>query len=179
MSHKATRNADSSSHVGHPASQSTGSGSSSLLLTALFSRLVCSTSFSWLVSSELFLDLPSVVLFWSRWRSNVPALCVGFASKQKGSSDWYSKIHSNSNWDYQFETHLNVKYEDHSISFQTFFVWALLLIVHTWNSSPLRSNILRLHLLYRSNNFWKVPWKFSWVRVSMTFVTASFISIVS
>ena len=28
--------------------------------------------------------------------------------------------------------------------FQTFFVWALLLIVHTWNSSPPRSNILRL-----------------------------------
>ena len=31
-----------------------------------------------------------------------------------------------------------------SISFQTFFVWALLLIVHTWNSSPLQSNLLRL-----------------------------------
>ena len=27
---------------------------------------------------------------------------------------------------------------------RTFFVWALLLIVHTWNSSPLRSNLLRL-----------------------------------
>ena len=32
----------------------------------------------------------------------------------------------------------------HTISLQTFFVWALLLIVHTWNYSPLRSNILRL-----------------------------------
>ena len=32
----------------------------------------------------------------------------------------------------------------HTISFQTFFVWALLLRVHTWNSSPLRSNRLRL-----------------------------------
>ena len=32
----------------------------------------------------------------------------------------------------------------HTISFQTFFVWALLLIVHTWNSSPLRCNLLRL-----------------------------------
>ena len=30
------------------------------------------------------------------------------------------------------------------MSFKTFFVWALLLIVHTWNSSPLRSNLLRL-----------------------------------
>ena len=35
-------------------------------------------------------------------------------------------------------------YEDHWISFQTFFVWALLLIEHTWNSSPLRSNLLPL-----------------------------------
>ena len=37
-----------------------------------------------------------------------------------------------------------VWYEVHTISFQTFFVWPLLLIVHTWNSSPLRSNLLRL-----------------------------------
>ena len=28
--------------------------------------------------------------------------------------------------------------------FQTFFVWALLLMVHTWNSCPLRSNLFRL-----------------------------------
>ena len=35
-------------------------------------------------------------------------------------------------------------YEEHMISFQTFFVWALLSIVHTWNSSPLRSNLLQL-----------------------------------
>ena len=32
----------------------------------------------------------------------------------------------------------------HTISFQTFFVWPLLLIVHSWNSSPLQSNLLRL-----------------------------------
>ena len=32
-------------------------------------------------------------------------------------------------------------YEVHTISFQTFFIWALLLIVHTWNSSPLWSNL--------------------------------------
>ena len=38
-------------------------------------------------------------------------------------------------------------YEDHSISFQIFFVLALLLIVHTWNSSPLRSNLLRFNAL--------------------------------
>ena len=36
------------------------------------------------------------------------------------------------------------KYEVHTIGLQTFFVWALLLIVHIWNSSPLRSNLLRL-----------------------------------
>ena len=35
-------------------------------------------------------------------------------------------------------------YEGHTISFQTFFVWALLLIVQAWNSSPFRSNLLRL-----------------------------------
>ena len=36
----------------------------------------------------------------------------------------------------------------HTISFQTFFVWALLLIVHIWNSSPLQSNLLRLQCTY-------------------------------
>ena len=35
-------------------------------------------------------------------------------------------------------------YEVHTISFQTFFIWALLLIEHTWNSSPLQSNLLQL-----------------------------------
>ena len=35
-------------------------------------------------------------------------------------------------------------YEGPTISFQKFFVWELLLIVHTWNSSPLPSNILWL-----------------------------------
>ena len=39
---------------------------------------------------------------------------------------------------------LNYKYENHYISFPTFFVWALLLIVYTWNSRPLRSNLLPL-----------------------------------
>ena len=35
-------------------------------------------------------------------------------------------------------------YEVHTISFQTFFVCALLLIVHTWNSSPLWTNLPQL-----------------------------------
>ena len=39
---------------------------------------------------------------------------------------------------------ITVIYEDHWICFQTFIVWALLLIIHTWNSSPLRSNLLWL-----------------------------------
>ena len=32
-------------------------------------------------------------------------------------------------------------------TFPDIFVWALLLIVHTWNSSPLRSNLLRLQCI--------------------------------
>ena len=39
---------------------------------------------------------------------------------------------------------LIILYELHTISFQNFFVWALLLIVHTWNSCPLRSNLHQL-----------------------------------
>ena len=33
-----------------------------------------------------------------------------------------------------------------------------------------------MHMLYRSNNFWKAPWKSSCMSVSMTFVPAFFIS---
>ena len=39
-------------------------------------------------------------------------------------------------------------YVIHTVSFQPFFVWVLLLIVHTWNSSPLRSNLLWLQCTY-------------------------------
>ena len=35
-------------------------------------------------------------------------------------------------------------YKQGSLSFQTFFVWVLLLIIQSWNSSPLRSNLLQL-----------------------------------
>ena len=71
-------------------------------------------------------------------------------------------------------------YEVNTIRFQTFFVWALLLIVHTWNTSPLRRSLLRLQCTCCtvSNNFSKDPWKSSCVSVSMTFVTASFISLI-
>ena len=40
---------------------------------------------------------------------------------------------------------LNIYIRGSIISFQTFFAWGLLLIVYTGNSSPLRSNLLRLH----------------------------------
>ena len=38
-------------------------------------------------------------------------------------------------------------YKEHTISFQTFFVCALLLILLTWNSSPLRSNLQQLQCI--------------------------------
>ena len=46
-------------------------------------------------------------------------------------------------------------YKAHKISFQTFFVWALLLIVHIWNSSPLRSNLLRLQCTCCTKNLFQ------------------------
>ena len=60
-------------------------------------------------------------------------------------------------------------YEDHLISFQNIFVWALLLRVHTWNSSILRSNLFRLQCTccavpttsrrpYRSPLVWARQW---------------------
>ena len=63
-------------------------------------------------------------------------------------------------------------YEDHWISFRTFFVRALLLIVNTWNCSPLRNNLLRLQCtcctvpttsarLHRSRLVWACQWRSS------------------
>ena len=42
--------------------------------------------------------------------------------------------------------------------------------------SPMAKVLDSRLLLYRSNNFWKAPWKSYCVSVLMTFVTASFIS---
>ena len=53
--------------------------------------------------------------------------------KIKPSQTTYTRTHPH--------THI---YEVDTISFQTFFVWAFLLIVHTWNSCPLQGNFLRL-----------------------------------
>ena len=55
-------------------------------------------------------------------------------------SIWYITRYSRR----EYKRKCRVTYEVHTISFATYFVWALLLIVHTWNSSPLRSNLLRL-----------------------------------
>ena len=63
-----------------------------------------------------------------------------------------------------------------------FFVWTLLLIIHTWNSYPLRSNLLQLQCTCSTvpTTSERPQSKSSCVSVSMTFVIASFIfSIVS
>ena len=70
-SHQATRNADSSSHIGQPRSQCTGSSSCSLLLTALLS----SVHFCWVS------ELPSLVPFRSHRKSHAQALLCGFHAK--------------------------------------------------------------------------------------------------
>ena len=67
---------------------------------------------------------------------------------------WFTHTHTHTHtyiYIYSYGTHTHTLiyichyiYEVHTISFQTFFVWALLLIVHTWNSSPLRSKLLQL-----------------------------------
>ena len=44
---------------------------------------------------------------------------------------------------YRWYAFVTLSYEVHSISFQTFLVWKLLLTVHTKNSSPLQSILLR------------------------------------
>ncbi len=74
-------------------------------------------------------------------------------------------------------------------------VWPIFIMLEHWEmqSTPLLPSLLgplllgviapdrilsisQMHLFYRLNNFWKAPRKSSCVSVSMTFVTASFIS---
>ena len=77
-------------------------------------------------------------------------VCIGGSSKKF--SDFYRKIiipvvscawSFSCMWAYK-ETKSNETHEVHTISFKIFFHMGILLIVHTWNSSPLRSNLLRL-----------------------------------
>ena len=69
---------------------------SSLLSTALFCPLLCSPSalFCSLVYSVLIWDLPSLILFLSRRKSRVQALCVGFAQKKNIQRDPLTGTHS-------------------------------------------------------------------------------------
>ena len=60
-------------------------------------------------------------------------------------------------------------YELHTIGFQTFFVCAPLLIVHTWNFSPLRSNLFLLQCTccavpttYRRPHWSPLVWAYQW-----------------
>ena len=61
--------------------------------------------------------------------------------------------------------------------FPDFFVWTLLLTVNIWNSNPLWSNLLRLQsFVVPFQRLLEGPMEVLCVSVSMTFVTASFIS---
>ena len=45
-------------------------------------------------------------------------------------------------------THIYIYIRGSINNFPDIFIWALLLILHTWNSSPLRSNLFRLQCTY-------------------------------
>ena len=85
----------------------------------------------------------------------------------------FSKI---GNYSFSSHKHTHTDIRGSLNKFPDFFVLALLLIVHTRNSSPLRTNLLRLKYPFCTVSFWKAPWKYSCVSMSITFVTASFIS---
>ena len=52
----------------------------------------------------------------------------------------YTITHTHTHMYIYIYIYIYIYTQEHAISFQTFFVRALLLIVHTWNSSPLWSN---------------------------------------
>ena len=112
-SHKVTRNADSSSHVGQPGVWIHTPSSCSILLTALFCWLLSSaffsillwsldcrlppdtfSSFSWLVLSLQLWDLPSLVLFRSRRKSRAQTLFCGFRAKTDKGIFWLALTHT-------------------------------------------------------------------------------------
>ena len=96
-----------------------------------------------------------------------------FSRDKENTIKWFC-ISSNYMWlyfvDYEDQRlQFSIRYEGHTVSFQTFFVWALLMIVHRLNSSPLRSNLLRLQCTYcivqttsgrphRSTLVWACQW---------------------
>ena len=76
-------------------------------------------------------------LYWRRiWKGNYSTRCEVLIKKNRDQNIKFCCIN--------VCTSVEHIYEDHYISFQTFFVGALLLIVHTWNSIPLPSNLPRL-----------------------------------
>ena len=81
------------------------------------------------------------------------------------------KSNVNSHW-------LSHGYEVTSIIFQPFFRMGTFIdSTHMKLLSPSKLSFpAAIYLLYYSNNFWLALWKSSIVSVSMTFVTASFIS---
>ena len=105
------------------------------------------------------LDLGQLPAFWAPWfPAMFPSLGRGRITtttdkpqqnfKNISGSTGHGKGHSKELlaaaklWQRQFHYNLTT-YEVHSISFQTFLVWTLLLTVHTKNSSPLQSILLR------------------------------------
>ena len=92
----------------------------------------------WLVGS-LSIFLFSILFFPSL---SLPFLCLDVPSYvYPMCKDFFLLLHEHIST--CMRGHIYI-YDVHTISFQTFFVWALLLIVHTWNSSPLWSNLLWL-----------------------------------
>ena len=75
-------------------------------------------------------DLPEVMNDRGKWQERVRDILAS------GTTWWW--------WWCMFEVH--------TISFQTFFVWALLLIVHTWNS------VIRMELWTGALSWWKCHW---------------------
>ena len=110
-------------------------------------------------SNILYFDLHFILLFNSFW-----FIAINFRRGKKATFEWMPSFQGTS-FPFLLESSV-LKYEEHTISFQTFFVSVLLLI---WNSSPLRSNLLRLQCIcctvpttsgmpHRSPLVWACQW---------------------
>ena len=91
--------------------------------------------------------------------------------KERKKESWLVLWHIN-HWKFLNGKSCLYIYEVRMISFQAFFVWELLLIVHTWNCSLLRSNLLWMQCtcytvpttsgrLHRSPLVWAYQWLLS------------------